>query len=328
MKSFIKPITLFVFIISGIVSCHEPIDIDVPDTQKKIVLNGLINPDSTVRVNLSKSISILDKDDDIEFLTTADVKLYEDDVYKETLQYDTNGYYRGTLYPQENHDYKITATSPPLDAVNAETIILPKPAEFSFNSQTEFSNEVQTWYNENTGEPYDTTIYTLYHLNVQVTINDPENKSNAYFLTFTAVMPSYVYNPPDYNPVFIGNKMTSLDYNTENLDWEDQFYSSELNGYVISDNLFNGSTYTINANVYTYSMSGIGDQVDTVYINLHSVTDDFYQYVLSYSNYENADGNPLAEPVNIFSNIHNGYGFFSGYSTRQDTIVIDYQNKK
>jgi len=317
----------------GIFSCREPIDITVPDTEKKIVLNGLINPDSTVKIHLSKSISILEKDDNITFLKNAVVKIYENNTYKETLQYDTNGYYRGSVYPQIGKNYKITAEYSPLYAVDAETEILANPTISEINAEPVFHSETQTWYDSETGEPFDTTINTLNQIQINITLSDPPNQTNYYLLTFSANLAQYIYYPPDYIPVFIGYKMTSLYYDANNLNWENQFYTRDLVGYVFNDNLFDGSDYSINASVQpnSYYSGGYAESdntLDKIYVNLHAITEDFYQYVLSYSKYQNIEGNPLAEPVNIRSNVNNGFGFFSGYSTKTDSVIINYPNNK
>ena len=333
MKNNYYIISLLIIASVGIFSCREPIDITVPDTQKKIVLNGLINPDSTVKLNLSKSISILEKDDKITFLENADVKLYEDDIFKENLQYDINGYYRGTVYPQIGKTYKITAEYSPLDAVDAETEILSAPIISDINAEPIFYSEIQTWYDSETGEPFDTTINTLSQVKINITLSDPPNQTNYYLLTFSANLAQYTQYPPDYEPIFIGYKMTNLYYDANNLNWENHFYTRDLMGYVFCDNLFDGQNYSINASVYPdgYYSSGYteGDNaLDRIYVNLHAVTEDFYQYVISYSKYQETEGNPLAEPVNIRSNVNNGFGFFSGYSTKTDSVMIDYSGDK
>ncbi|NOZ36075.1 MAG: DUF4249 domain-containing protein [Chlorobi bacterium] len=322
MKTKLCIILFFFLAILGNLSCREPIDINIPETQKKIVLNGFINPDSTIKINLSESLSILERDKDLKFLKTAVVKIYEDETYKETLQYDTNGYYIGTIYPQIGKEYKVTAEYPPLDNVDAETVLLKPPVITEINSEPQFYSNVQTWYNSVTGEPFDTTIYELEQLNVNLILQDPPNEDNYYFLTFSAIIPQYDYPPPDGNPVFTGEKMTYLDYNASNLNWENNFYTRDLKGFVFSDNLFNGKNFTLNTTVYVNTESA----PNKVYVGLHSVTEDFYQYVISYSKYQDIEGNPFAEPVNIKTNIHHGFGFFSGYSTKKDSIIIDYSN--
>lgn len=65
---------------------------------------------------------------------------------------------------------------------------------------------------------------------------------------------------------------------------------------------------------------------EKVFVNLHRINKDFYQYVRSYSAYQNTNGNPLAEPVNIMTNVNNGFGFFSAYSTVKDSVIIDYSS--
>ncbi len=334
MKSKHYIISLLLIASIGIFSCREPIDISVPDTEKKIVLNGLINPDSTVKVNLSRSISILENDDKIRFLENASVKLYEDDIFREDLQYDVNGYYRGTVYPQIGKTYKITAEYSPLETVDAETEILQVPTISEINAEPDFYSDTQTWYDTETGEPFDTTINTLNQVKINITLKDPPNQINYYLLTFSAKLAQYMQYPPDYEPIFVGYKMTSLEYDSNNLNWENYFRSRDLVGYVFNDNLFDGENYSINTTVWPYGYYYSGgytepdNALDRIYVNLHAITEDFYQYVISYSKYQDIEGNPLAEPVNILSNVHNGFGLFSGYSTKTDSVMIDYSGGK
>ncbi len=35
------------------------------------------------------------------------------------------------------------------------------------------------------------------------------------------------------------------------------------------------------------------------------------------------DGNPFAEPINVYSNITNGYGIFGSYSVATYTIILE-----
>jgi len=320
MKSKIYINLFLLFIAINIFSCSEPIDIDVDEVDKKIVLNGFINPDSTVKVNLSKSIGILQRDKDIEFLKTAKVKLFEDDILIEELQYDTFGYYTGITFPEIGKTYKITADYEPLLSIDASTNILNPVAINSINSDAEFQSRVETWYDSNTGEPFDTTIYTLSKLNVELNFSDPSENEDYYLITFTALIPQFGYFPPDYNEVYLGDEMTSLDYNINNLNWQNFLYMKNFTGYILSDELFNGNSHTLNAEVYLYGNSS----PEKIYINLHTINKEFYQFVISNSRYQDTEGNPFAEPVNIMTNVHNGFGFFSAYSTSKDSVIIDY----
>ena len=54
-KVFVIMFTLFF----TLTSCEKIIDVKIPDTDRKIVINGLINPDSLVHINLSRSLDKL-----------------------------------------------------------------------------------------------------------------------------------------------------------------------------------------------------------------------------------------------------------------------------
>jgi len=329
MKQYLKniiPISIFFFMFS----CSEPIDLKVDGIDKKIVLNSLINPDSTINIHLSKSISVLDIDKNIELIKNAKVKIFENDILKEDVQFDTLGYYSSSVYPQIGKEYKVTVDYSPLQSVDAITIVNSLVPITSIDFKPSFDGIVQTWYDTDTGEAFDTTIYRLNNLQVETTFNDPADAENYYLLTFSALMPQYRYYPPNYEAVFIGNKMSSIDYDSENLSWENYFSMDNFSGFAISDELFNGNTKTIKASLY---MGGeyYGDELpqrnDKVFINLNSISKEFYQYIISYSKYEDIEGNPFAEPVNIMSNVNNGLGFFSSYSTAKDSIVINYPDE-
>jgi hypothetical protein len=56
--------------------------------------------------------------------------------------------------------------------------------------------------------------------------------------------------------------------------------------------------------------------------SLHHVSASFYQYSLSARRYDDAEDNPFAEPVILYSNVKNGYGVFSMGSTRKYIIQV------
>ena len=56
--------------------------------------------------------------------------------------------------------------------------------------------------------------------------------------------------------------------------------------------------------------------------SLHHISASFYQYSLSARRYDDAEDNPFAEPVILYSNVKNGYGVFSMGSTRKYKIQV------
>ena len=53
-------------------------------------------------------------------------------------------------------------------------------------------------------------------------------------------------------------------------------------------------------------------QTLTLSIYLHNISKSYYYYRISLELYQNASGNPFAQPVQVFSNIENGFGVFAG----------------
>ena len=55
-------------------------------------------------------------------------------------------------------------------------------------------------------------------------------------------------------------------------------------------------------------------------VKLLHINKDYYNYIRSLNTYENAADNPFAEPVNLYTNVNNGYGLFTTYARAVDSI--------
>ena len=76
ISSIVIATTLAGFMFLGI-GCEKTIEIDLEDAKIRIVVNSEINPDSTIKVNVTRSRHILDNAEIVP-LTDADVKIFED----------------------------------------------------------------------------------------------------------------------------------------------------------------------------------------------------------------------------------------------------------
>ncbi len=67
---------------------------------------------------------------------------------------------------------------------------------------------------------------------------------------------------------------------------------------------------------------GIYNEDSVIYrIKLLSISENYYDYAISYYNQRIAEKDFYSEPVNVFSNIKNGYGIFAGYSYSAAEVV-------
>ena len=85
-----------------------------------------------------------------------------------------------------------------------------------------------------------------------------------------------------------------------------------------NDILFNGQTKSLEISLpnednywneagYIWSYRNIG-----LRFYLHNISQDYYYYRRSLELYNQSSDNPFAQPVQVYSNIENGFGIFAG----------------
>jgi hypothetical protein len=93
---------------------------------------------------------------------------------------------------------------------------------------------------------------------------------------------------------------------------------------LLRDDNFNGTQKQLRFYVNSYYMQEHDDissnRTWRPYVKVLRITEDYFKYVKSYNVYYNSSDNPFAEPVNVYSNIRNGYGTFSAYTVAVDTL--------
>lgn len=296
----INNILIIILFSIALISCEKIIDINIDEKDKKIVVNSIISTDSIVKVNLSKSLNILDNKNAI-FLNNAIVNLYENNVFIQKLTYTENGnYLANNFYPVVNKTYKIEVKSEGLHDVSAQNII---PNKVNINS-------IDTLYKNN--EKFSGIEFTI-------NFTDPANQENYYLLQTKALVPSdwdYYGNPTNFTQQSLAFQSDDNIVET-NLSYGEGGVGGE--GIVFSDNLINGQTYPLKINIGFWNFYS---DTNKVYIYLSSISKEFYMYLKSYNaNIENRN-NPFAEPVQVFENVNDGYGIFAGYSSFVDSMLV------
>ena len=101
------PAILFILAIF-LLSCSKEIDFKNNNVENKLVLNGLISPESLIWVHLSRTTSIVSNE--IQAIENATVSLYCNGRYFETLPYYKNGIYKSkAVFPISDSIYTIEA---------------------------------------------------------------------------------------------------------------------------------------------------------------------------------------------------------------------------
>lgn len=132
-----------------------------------------------------------------------------------------------------------------------------------------------------------------------VEFDDPAGEENYYLLDaiqnfcfFDGVMDTFCYN----NSVYLDSFDPLLEYTVGN-------------GLIINDKTFDGKRVTLRATSYNSLLPSSPEE--RVIVQLVHLTREKYLYLRSLYQYQNADGNPFAEPVTVQGNFEGGVGLFS-----------------
>lgn len=281
MKTFVATLLgLLVF-----AACRKEIPFDDTTHEPKLSMNSALHIDSVVSVHIGQSYHMLDSDQ-LQFITNANVELRDaNNNLIESLTHSTSGLYVSSsgFKPLPNTEYQLVATHPRLPEAKAKASIPIEPlAEFSDTSRTNYNGETN-----------------LLKLNIRVTDQPGEQ---FYMLEifeeyydidpFTGDTTVYEYLPGFYRTSPILDN--SGDYDSR------AFFT---------DQLFQGASIKIDIALY-YNPSDGG----RLKARVTSLSKSLYLFYKSIDLYGQANGNPFAQPVQVYSNIENGYGVFGGFN--------------
>ncbi len=287
-----------------ITSCEDAFttvkEINLPEHEKKIAVFSSLN-DSICRIFISHSKSI---DDNSGYdIVKANVNIYKNDksffsfVYPDDLKHGniTNSFIALPKSINEGEKYELEVESSEYGIAKANQIVPDSPEIKDFLYSEGFYIE-----------QYDTLD------KLEFTIEDDGEKENFYL--FNASLTFFKLTRSKLN----------LDVSTDD-PLVKEFYGNFERGFILSDKTFNGQNKKMILKLQSYSFQYPPDPdeyLDTVELKVKSITKDYYNFLLSQIQYNQSQDNPFAEPVNIYSNIKNGYGLFSAEKSQFKTIKI------
>lgn len=314
MKKIIILSTIIILIVLGI-SCEKTIEIDLDDAKIRLVVNAEMNPDSTVKVNVTRSRHILDNAA-IEAVTDAIVKLYEDDVFIGNLTYESRGFYKINYKPLIGKKYKIEVYHEKYDDVYGFTEI-PIPIEINkidtIKKFSEYGDEIYNFSIKLTDVPVTQNYYmislrndyTYQYWDDNIVVYDTVQNGDTIVVNVT------------YGAYVTMRESQKLWFESEDMIIDAFIYNN--NSVVFSDELFKGEQYSVKLDVYRYSFYG---DTNKIYIDLYSISPEYYKYLVSFEKHQNTSGDPFSEPVMVYTNIFDGIGIFGSAAVFTDSIQI------
>lgn len=301
-----KTKTILALLLLLSVSCVKEIEMKKQYIEKRLVLNGLICPDSLIAVRVSKTAPILG-DYDL-YTDNANVKLFCNDTLIENLTYSGKGrYVSKTVYPTENNYYTVEVELDGYPTIRA-TDTVPEKTFITYGTHSSGNSH------DEYGDP---------HHDYEITIAD-KSKRNFYELFF--ITRCFLYHYDNHYYVDFQWGITVAD---PVLRADSELDFSPLT-YVFTDNHFNGSDYSmynkfLAASVqYKYNQSIVPTD-NTRYAILRTTTSVYYNYRKFWLRHKNNQQvgdiieepmftTHIGEPVPMYSNVENGYGIFAAYN--------------
>lgn len=315
MIKIVNNISLIIILFAILTSCEKEFDLNIEDSDKKIVINSVFNTTEPISAEITKSSSpngiIL-----INELENANVSLYENNSFIENLVYqktssDYIGKFISITIPISGKEYTIKVDEPNFKKAEAKSYV---PAKIAINSET--VNHIE-WGGNNSGP---------IRFNFSFILDDTDGL-DYYFMT--------MYFPVLYvNPVTNDTTLHAYQYAeilTGNLP-NSQLYVK--NGLLFTDEIFNNTNYEISGTATTYAET-FGDYdltnredliLDTtnLYISLHHLSPELYYFYSSHATSLDNENDIYSEPTPIFSNVENGLGIFGGENLTLKKVVIEY----
>lgn len=292
---------IILLIISLLFSCEKNANIKFKET-KLMVINSFFTPDSLFKINISESLPISDSQN-VNFIENASAQLFENEIFIGNLNYIGQGNYSINYKPLVKKEYKIKVSSP--QGYNCEAInTIPQKTKIT---------SVDTL----------TDITKPYELICKINFKDNDSTQNYYFFEVRTIAGSYTFEYPvgNIDTVFYEESI-NFEYNDNTIEYK--IAKDNLNyGVVFSDELINGKQKQLTITIAKSSIANIRNNPIKFY--LKTISKDYYLYAKSYGKLLNQEADFLAEPIQIYSNISNGFGIFGGYNQSVDSIIY---NKK
>ena len=300
-----KKIILYIPVVAlFLAACEKDADVQIPAHQPKLVINGEHSQNDLFGVRIGRSVGINEpipqNATELFNVANARVLLKQNDIIVDSLNYNSSRKrYEGTkARAMIGNTYTIVATAPGFQQAEASSLLpaLVRPLNVGIRRKVRTSAD---------GGPLD---------EVTITFKDDASTQDDYLIRIKGARGEYVFCA------------SSNDKDLERPVSGDPFNTNEcLSGsqLLLSDRNFNGTTKTIVFNIISAELNEYtnpqGNRLKPTIELLH-ITPDYFKNLKSLAAFNNAEDNPFAEPVNVFTNIKNGYGFFTTYAMAVDTL--------
>jgi hypothetical protein len=269
------------------------------------VLNCFFDADSAIILNLSEYLSFQDSLEPLELISpvkNAEVKLFSESslvglfsyVRDDSIATKMVDYYKlenaGIL---EGQKYSVEIDLPDQTRISAFDILPQKVPIFSVDTITEIDENK-----------------TYLKLRCSIRFKDPGGQKNYYSISAIETHYDKSIKERELFPVSVKSDDPLIEGTMEYGIWMYCYFS---------DLLIENKESVVTCEFKLYLSYRDTNYID---IQLNSLSENYYLYTRSVDQYLKSLDNFYSEPVQIFSNIENGYGIFAGFSRSTYRIYI------
>jgi hypothetical protein len=317
MKKRFNYFLLLIFICLS-VSCTESIDLPFPEHSPQVVLNGLLNPDSIIKIQLSWS-KPLGTERKFPPIENAIIKVYENEKLIGASEHRGQGNYILSYFPKSNFTYKVEVNVPNYGLVTAQDRV-PDKADIKRISYTVASVGFGQGFNlkiEIDDHPTENNYYWLTSFRKDYKNGDYDFSSRSFFLkdSITYTRGAFLLYS---NDIYTDKFNATFDASSGYYGYRNYIRVEDagLNGKTIPITFYQGGFF-LKANGNLRQL----DKNQALWIDVVSASTEYDKYFKSsfihYLNTNAIEGNspnPFAEPIKIYTNVNNGLGIFAAYN--------------
>ncbi len=289
----------------GFISCQKEIKYKGDESESFLVINGIIDNDSTIQISLSKSQSAIgEQNSGSKDIYSGATLILTDNTTGEvftTNQVNAVGKYEFATKGINNHSYSLSVSHVDFPTATSQTNMPSNIPIISCDTNSTIIDGVSI------------------EKNATLKWIDPDGENN-YIIKVFALDTINNIEESVYVRSFEKNELGDQDSGSSN-------GTSSSGGLAIlfKDETFNNSTKSLmisfSKSSYVDNITGMNTGEKSYKIVLYNVSKDIYNYFISTSKASGNNDNPFSEPVRVYTNIDKGLGIFGGVS--MSTVVFE-----
>lgn len=282
----IRPVPILFVLFITLISCETVIELEVPRNERRMVLNSFFNPDSSFKVFLHEDVHILDYTSEPIPISGAKIELFnnENELIAE-LAHVSGAEYSSDVRPIQGQEYFININKDGFESISAVGSV---PADLA--------------------EVHGISVHEVdaFEYNFTVSLDDPEG--NDYYEIQAWEEAIFLENEDSVYTVFPSYLESSSLFFDE--------FSSEGHSLYLDDVLFENQTIDIAINTLWQLQAFCNENCVNynVFVVVRRLSEEYFLYRESSELQDRLSGDPFAEPVNVFTNVSNGFGIFAGFN--------------